>query len=61
MSKGEKEQLLNQIAQTERMFEEGKKRVNKLEEDNEKLRRALEHSMTRLNRMSMDSDFFVDR
>lgn len=61
MSKGEKEQLLNQIAQTERMFEEGKKRVNKLEEDNEKLRRALEQSMTRLNRMSMDSDFFVDR
>uniref|UniRef100_A0A7N0T2A2 Golgin candidate 4 n=1 Tax=Kalanchoe fedtschenkoi TaxID=63787 RepID=A0A7N0T2A2_KALFE len=61
MSKGEKEHLLAQLAQAERMCEEGKKRVSKLEEDNEKLRRALEQSMTRLNRMSMDSDFFVDR
>ncbi|CAM8997760.1 unnamed protein product [Rhodiola kirilowii] len=61
MSKGEKEQLLAQLAQVERMCGDGKKRVSKLEEDNEKLRRALEQSMTRLNRMSMDSDFFVDR
>lgn len=40
---------------------DGKNRVKKLEEDNEKLRRALEQSMTRLNRMSVDSDFLVDR
>lgn len=43
------------------MLGEGKSRVNKLEEDNMKLRRALEQSMIRLNRMSMDSDYFVDR
>lgn len=43
------------------MLEEWKSRVNKLEEDNAKVRRALEQSMTRLNRMSMDSDYLVDR
>lgn len=43
------------------MIAEGKSRVNKVEEDNAKLRRALEQSMTRLNRMSLDSDYFVDR
>lgn len=43
------------------MLAEGKNRVNKLEEDNAKLRLAVEQSMTRLNRMSMDSDYLVDR
>ena len=43
------------------MIIEWKSRVNKVEEDNVKLRRALEQSMTRLNRMSVDSDFLVDR
>lgn len=43
------------------MVRDSKGRVNKVEEDNAKLRRALEQSMTRLNRMSMDSDYFVDR
>ncbi len=43
------------------MLEELKSKVNKLEEDNAKLRRALEQSMTRLNRMSLDSDYLVDR
>ncbi|KAH1080985.1 hypothetical protein J1N35_020746 [Gossypium stocksii] len=43
------------------MLAEGKTSVNKLEEDNGKLRRALEQSMTRLNRMSMDTDYLVDR
>jgi hypothetical protein len=52
---------LAKLSDTERKFAEGKSRVNKLEEDNEKLRRAVEQSMTRLNRMSMDSDFLVDR
>ncbi|MBA0620596.1 hypothetical protein Godav_006297, partial [Gossypium davidsonii] len=61
LSKREKEEILAKLLQTERMLAEGKARVNKLEEDNSKLRRALEHSMTRLNRMSMDSDYLVDR
>ncbi|XVE73792.1 hypothetical protein DITRI_Ditri11bG0146800 [Diplodiscus trichospermus] len=61
LSKREKEEILVKLSQTERMLAEGKSRVNKLEEDNGKLRRALEQSMTRLNRMSMDSDYLVDR
>ncbi|TYI50738.1 hypothetical protein E1A91_D12G123600v1 [Gossypium mustelinum] len=61
LSKRENEEILAKLLQTERMLAEGKARVNKLEEDNSKLRRALEHSMTRLNRMSMDSDYLVDR
>lgn len=60
-SKREKEELLGKLSQAEIVFAEGKNRVKKLEEDNEKLRRALEQSMTRLNRMSVDSDFLVDR
>lgn len=59
--KREKEETLSKLSEAERMIAEGKGRVNKLEEDNAKLRRALEQSMTRLNRMSLDSDYFVDR
>lgn len=61
LSKREKEEILAMLSQAETMLGEGKSRVNKLEEDNMKLRRALEQSMIRLNRMSMDSDYFVDR
>ncbi|KAK3004637.1 hypothetical protein RJ639_019871 [Escallonia herrerae] len=61
VSKKEKEEILAKLSQAERMIAEGKARINKLEEDNAKLRRALEQSMSRLNRMSMDSDYFVDR
>lgn len=61
LSKREKEEILAKLSQAETMLVEGKGRVNKIEEDNMKLRRALEQSMTRLNRMSMDSDYFVDR
>ncbi|GMI69599.1 golgin candidate 4 [Hibiscus trionum] len=61
LSKREKEEILAKLSQTERAVAEGKARVIKLEEDNGKLRRTLEHSMTRLNRMSMDSDYLVDR
>ncbi|KAK8509654.1 hypothetical protein V6N13_093511 [Hibiscus sabdariffa] len=61
LSKREKEEILAKLSQTERAVAEGKARVNKLEEDNGKLRRTLEHSMTRLNRMSVDSDYLVDR
>ncbi|XP_022757467.1 golgin candidate 4-like isoform X2 [Durio zibethinus] len=61
LSKREKEEILVKLSQTEKMLAERKTRINKLEEDNGKLRRALEQSMTRLNRMSMDSDYLVDR
>lgn len=61
VSRKEKEQILVKLSQAENKQAEGKLRVNKLEEDNGKLRRALEQSMTRLNRMSVDSDFLVDR
>lgn len=60
-TKKEKEESLEKLSLVEKLAAEGKGRVNKLEEDNAKLRRALEQSMTRLNRMSMDSDFSVDR
>ncbi|KAI9382144.1 hypothetical protein POPTR_014G091300v4 [Populus trichocarpa] len=60
-SKREKEEILAKLSDVERKFAEGKSRVNKLEEDNAKLRRAVEQSVSRLNRMSMDSDYLVDR
>ncbi|KAG6430193.1 hypothetical protein SASPL_108255 [Salvia splendens] len=60
-SKREEEELLGKLSQADIVVAEGKNRVEKLEEDNAKLRRALEQSMTRLNRMSADSDFLVDR
>ncbi|KAI8021282.1 Golgin candidate 4 [Camellia lanceoleosa] len=59
--KSEKEDSLKKLSQAERILAEGRNRVNKLEEDNAKLRRAFEQSMSRINRMSMDSDYFVDR
>ncbi|PON32694.1 Golgin candidate [Parasponia andersonii] len=61
LSKREKDEILSKLLQAERTLTDWKGRVNKLEEDNAKLRRALEQSMTRLNRMSVDSDFLVDR
>ncbi|XP_021808006.1 golgin candidate 4 isoform X1 [Prunus avium] len=60
-SKREKEEILSKLSQAEKIVVDWKNRVNKLEEDNAKLRRAVEHSMTRLNRMSIDSDYLVDR
>lgn len=59
--KKEKEEILSKLLQAERTMTDWKTRVNKLEDDNAKLRRALEQSMTRLNRMSIDSDYLVDR
>lgn len=58
---GEKEEILAKLCQSEKVQSEWRSRVSKLEEENAKLRRALEQSMTRLNRMSVDSDFLVDR
>ncbi|KAL4204026.1 hypothetical protein AMTRI_Chr01g107660 [Amborella trichopoda] len=61
MAKQEKDDVLVKLSQAERLFSESQNTVHRLEEDNSKLRRALEQSMTRLNRMSLDSDYFVDR
>jgi len=61
MAKREKDEALAKLSQTERMLAEGKHAIQKLEEDNSKLRRALEQNLTRLNRMSLDSDNYVDR
>ncbi|XP_023639487.1 golgin candidate 4 isoform X1 [Capsella rubella] len=60
-SKKEKEEMTAKLLHTENIAAEWKNRVSKVEEDNAKVRRVLEQSMTRLNRMSMDSDFLVDR
>ncbi|KAK4270883.1 hypothetical protein QN277_019649 [Acacia crassicarpa] len=59
--RGERDETLAKLSQSEKVQSEWRSRVSKLEEDNAKLRRALEQSMTRLNRMSVDSDFLVDR
>ncbi|XP_019456353.1 PREDICTED: golgin candidate 3-like isoform X2 [Lupinus angustifolius] len=61
VSKREKEEILVKLSQSEKAQTEWRSRVSKLEEDNAKLRRAVEQSMTRLNRMSVDSDYLVDR
>ncbi|XP_072990030.1 golgin candidate 3-like isoform X2 [Typha latifolia] len=61
ISRREKEDVVAKLSQAERMLAEGKRSIQKLEEDNSKLRRALEQSMTTLNRMSLDSDNYVDR
>lgn len=59
--RGDKEEILAKLSQSEKVQSEWRSRVGKLEEENARLRRALEQSMTRLNRMSVDSDFLVDR
>jgi chromosome segregation ATPase len=60
-SKKEKEEITSKVLHAENIAAEWKNRVSKVEDDNAKVRRVLEQSMTRLNRMSMDSDFLVDR
>ncbi|CAO2163500.1 unnamed protein product [Urochloa humidicola] len=61
MSRREKEDIAAKLAQAERMLADGKRSMQKLEHDNSRLRRALEQSMTTVNRMSLDSDNSVDR
>ncbi|URD92156.1 hypothetical protein MUK42_01563 [Musa troglodytarum] len=61
ISNREKDEMIAKLIQTERTFSEGKHFIHKLEEDNAKIRRALEQSMTTINRMSLDSDNYVDR
>ncbi|CAN7128815.1 unnamed protein product [Brassica rapa subsp. narinosa] len=60
-SNKEKEDITSKLLQAEKVASEWKNRVSKVEEDNAKVRRVLEQSMTRLNRMSMESDNLVDR
>ncbi|KAG2324642.1 hypothetical protein Bca52824_007370 [Brassica carinata] len=60
-SNKEKEDITSKLLQAEKVAAEWKNRVSKVEEDNAKVRRVLEQSMTRLNRMSMESDNLVDR
>ncbi|KAL1329077.1 hypothetical protein AAHE18_12G014900 [Arachis hypogaea] len=60
VSRTENEKVLAQLAHSEKVQTEWRSRVVKLEEDNSKVRRALEQSMMQLNRMSLDSDYLVD-
>lgn len=57
----EKEEILDKLALAEKRLSESQQRAGKFEEEILRLRRALEQSMTRLNRMSLDSDYLVDR
>jgi hypothetical protein len=43
------------------MLADGKRSMQKLEDDNSRLQRVLEQSMITVNRMSLDSDNSVDR
>eukprot|EP00850_Spirogloea_muscicola_P017750 SM000155S01679 [mRNA] locus=s155:191861:197325:- [translate_table: standard] len=52
---------LEQRQQMNSQLLESQEKIGKLVEENVMLRKALEQSMTRLNRMSTDSDFYVDR
>uniref|UniRef100_A0ACD5ZVB7 Uncharacterized protein n=1 Tax=Avena sativa TaxID=4498 RepID=A0ACD5ZVB7_AVESA len=61
ISRREKDQAVAKLSQAERMLADGKRSMQKLEDDNSRLRRALEQSMTTVNRMSLDSDNSVDR
>ncbi|OQU80384.1 hypothetical protein SORBI_3007G119200 [Sorghum bicolor] len=61
ISRREKEDIATKLSQAERMLADGKRSMQKLEDDNSRLRRALEQSMTTVNRMSLDSDNSVDR
>eukprot|EP01018_Ginkgo_biloba_P000582 Gb_09656 [translate_table: standard] len=61
MKNKEKDEVLDKLAQAERRLLESQQITQRLEEEISRLRRALEQSMTRLNRMSLDSDYFVDR
>ncbi|KAL4357157.1 hypothetical protein AHAS_Ahas09G0158600 [Arachis hypogaea] len=61
VSRIENEKVLAQLAHSEKVQTEWRSRVVKLEEDNSKVRRALEQSMVQLNRMSLDSDYLVDK
>ncbi|KAH7298912.1 hypothetical protein KP509_25G063900 [Ceratopteris richardii] len=57
----EKEDILEKLASQQKKFSQSQEQRRKLEADVLMMRRALEQSLSRLNRMSSDSDFHVDR
>ncbi|XBI00450.1 hypothetical protein VPH35_129473 [Triticum aestivum] len=61
ISRREKDEVVAKLTQAEKMLADGKRSLQKLEDDNSRLRHALEQSMTTVNRMSLDSDNSVDR
>ena len=61
MKDKEKGELLEKLILQQKKVEESEGKAHKLEADILMLRRALEQSLTRLNRMSSDSDYYVDR
>ncbi|KAM3190432.1 hypothetical protein ACQJBY_068515 [Aegilops geniculata] len=61
ISRREKDEVVAKLSQAEKMLADGKRSLQKLEDDNSRLRHALEQSMTTVNRMSLDSDNSVDR
>lgn len=61
MKNGERDSALENLALSETRVSEKQQKIQKLEEEVVRLRRALEQSMTRLNSLSSDSDHHVDR
>jgi uncharacterized protein len=61
MKNKEINEAVEKLKMTELKKQEWEQNSRKLEEDVPRLRQALEQSITRLNRMSSDSDFYVDR
>lgn len=57
----ELETITKKLGSADTLNEELKHTMHKLQQEVLKLRAALEQSMTSLNRMSSDSDFYVDR
>lgn len=57
----ELETVTKKLASADALNVELKHTMHKLQQDVLKLRAALEQSITSLNRMSSDSDFYVDR
>ncbi|BBN13898.1 hypothetical protein MPTK1_6g07280 [Marchantia polymorpha subsp. ruderalis] len=57
----EKNSALDKLVYAEQRKFETEQKMRKLEEEVMRLRRALEQSMTRLNSLSSDSDYHVDR
>jgi hypothetical protein len=61
MKDKEKGELLEKLTLQQKKVDESEEKAHKLEADILMMRRALEQSLTRLNRMSSDSDYYVDR
>jgi ubiquinone biosynthesis protein UbiJ len=57
----EKQGIAEKIAATESRVVAAEKAKSKYQEEVDRMRKALEQSMTRIHRMSSDSDQYVDR